>query len=253
MTAAAWAKAAESGVRITSERKRRANRENARASTGPRSRAGKARASRNARRHGLSIPIWFDKTVSRDAEQLAGRIVDTGVKASPQLWRQARRLAEAILEVVRVDKMHRSLIESMLTSDGGYWPRKKKNVPRMGGAVIRKRSQRLLRMLWGPHPTVELVDLVLSDSTRQFKALDRYQRRALSRLKRAIEDFDTLRILESIEARSRFQPKIIAWQNEAKLQDRRPPGGAATKAAPEKGLVRARPRRAALSNVLDRD
>ncbi len=89
----------------------------------------------------------------------------------------------------------------MLT-DAGYWPHKKKYTPRMGGAVMRKRSKRLLRMLWGG-PSLELIDLVLLDSASQFKAVDRYQRRALSRLKRAIEDFDTVRILELIEAQRR--------------------------------------------------
>ena len=59
----------------------------------------------------------------------------TGVSASPQLWRQARRVAEAVLEVVRVDNTHRSFMEAMLT-DVGYWLRKKKCTPRMGGAVI---------------------------------------------------------------------------------------------------------------------
>lgn len=188
-------------MRITSERKRHANRNNARASTGPRSRAGKARASRNARRHGLSIPIWFDKTLSSEAEKLARRIVGTDVKPKAQLWPHARRLAEAMLEVLRVDKMHHALMEAMLT-DAGYWPHKKKYTPRMGGAVMRKRSKRLLRMLWGG-PSLELIDLVLLDSASQFKAVDRYQRRALSRLKRAIEDFDTVRILELIEAQRR--------------------------------------------------
>ena len=40
---------------MTSARKLEANRRNARASTGPRTAAGKARAAQNARRHGLSL------------------------------------------------------------------------------------------------------------------------------------------------------------------------------------------------------
>lgn len=42
---------------MTSEKQRETNRRNALKSTGPRSRAGKEAASRNARRHGLSVPI----------------------------------------------------------------------------------------------------------------------------------------------------------------------------------------------------
>lgn len=41
---------------MSSERRSRANRQNARASTGPRTAAGKARSSRNARTHGLNTP-----------------------------------------------------------------------------------------------------------------------------------------------------------------------------------------------------
>lgn len=71
----------------------------------------------------------------------------------------------SVLEVVRVDNTRRSFMEAMLT-DVGYWLRKKKYTPRMGGAVIRKRTQRLLRTIWGG-PTMELIELVLSDSARR--------------------------------------------------------------------------------------
>ena len=45
---------------MTSPAKIAANRRNARRSTGPRSAAGKARARRNAFRHGLATPASFD-------------------------------------------------------------------------------------------------------------------------------------------------------------------------------------------------
>ncbi len=53
---------------MTTEKKRRSNRRNAQASTGPRSQAGKARAAGNARRHGLAIPLWFDGCFSAEVE-----------------------------------------------------------------------------------------------------------------------------------------------------------------------------------------
>jgi hypothetical protein len=52
-----------------------ANRANARASTGPQTTAGKARTSRNARRHGLSVPITSDPVLAIEVEEFARRLV----------------------------------------------------------------------------------------------------------------------------------------------------------------------------------
>jgi phage gp29-like protein len=57
---------------MTTERQRAANRANATRSTGPKTRVGKARASQNAYRHGLSARLARDKT----PEQLAERVQD---------------------------------------------------------------------------------------------------------------------------------------------------------------------------------
>src|SRR5882757_1874411 len=59
---------------VTSERKSAANRRNARASTGPKTAAGKARVARNARRHGLNVPIAADPALAREVEVLAQAI-----------------------------------------------------------------------------------------------------------------------------------------------------------------------------------
>src|SRR5258708_36082051 len=59
---------------VTSERKSAANRRNARASTGPKTAAGKARVARNARRHGLNVPIAADPALEREVEVLAPAI-----------------------------------------------------------------------------------------------------------------------------------------------------------------------------------
>jgi hypothetical protein len=48
-----------------------ANRSNARASSGPKTLAGKARSARDARRHGLSVPVWAIPELSAEAETLA--------------------------------------------------------------------------------------------------------------------------------------------------------------------------------------
>jgi hypothetical protein len=63
---------------MTTARQIEANRANARLSTGPRTERGKARASRNARRHGLSVPVLADSRLAKQVEDLAHRIVEEG-------------------------------------------------------------------------------------------------------------------------------------------------------------------------------
>jgi hypothetical protein len=66
---------------VTSARKMRANRVNARASTGPKTAQGLARAARNALRHGLSLPVCSDPALSEEVEALAREIAGTDARA----------------------------------------------------------------------------------------------------------------------------------------------------------------------------
>ena len=52
----------------------RANRANARRSTGPKTLGGKSAASRNALRHGLAIPVTVDPSLADEVERLARMI-----------------------------------------------------------------------------------------------------------------------------------------------------------------------------------
>jgi hypothetical protein len=61
---------------VTTERKRAANRRNARASTGPRSAAGKARVAQNALRHGLNVAVADDPLLTEEVERIARAICD---------------------------------------------------------------------------------------------------------------------------------------------------------------------------------
>ena len=56
---------------MASDRQIAANRRNARKSTGPRSGAGRKRASRNAYRHGLTLSIVSIKEYAKQLETLA--------------------------------------------------------------------------------------------------------------------------------------------------------------------------------------
>jgi hypothetical protein len=63
---------------MTSTRRIEANRANAKASTGPRTTRGKARAAQNALRHGLSLPIPEGQALSDEAENLAREFAGEG-------------------------------------------------------------------------------------------------------------------------------------------------------------------------------
>jgi hypothetical protein len=69
---------------VTSERKIRANRANARASTGPKTARGRSHASRNALRHALSLPVSSDSVLSEEVEALAREIAGTEASAEIQ-------------------------------------------------------------------------------------------------------------------------------------------------------------------------
>lgn len=78
-----------------------ANRRNAQASTGPKSAAGKGRVARNALRHGLAAPVRLDPALAPAIERLAVAIAgDAG--ADKRRRELARHVAEAQVDVLRV-------------------------------------------------------------------------------------------------------------------------------------------------------
>jgi hypothetical protein len=76
---------------VTSARKIRANRANARASSGPKTATGKAQSAQNAFRHGFNVPVRLDPDLASDVEALAQRIV--GKSADANVLEPARRVA----------------------------------------------------------------------------------------------------------------------------------------------------------------
>ena len=104
---------------MTSDRQRRANQANAKASTGPKTRAGKERAAQNALRHGLSIPVSSDPALSPHAEAIARRIAGPDAKA--EALEQARRIGEAQVDLNRVRARRMALVTDPL-GDPNYQP-----------------------------------------------------------------------------------------------------------------------------------
>ena len=79
--------------------KTEANRKNAHLSTGPRTVSGKRRASRNARRHGLSIALGATREVKRFAAKLLNSVPGELHNTAIQNW--ALLIAEAQFDLER--------------------------------------------------------------------------------------------------------------------------------------------------------
>ena len=98
--------------RMNTSRRIEANRANARGSTGPRTNAGKTRTSRNARRHGLNVPVDRDSALSIEVEELTRRLV--GDVADAGLAAQAYAFAEAAIDLARVERVRLELTRRFL-------------------------------------------------------------------------------------------------------------------------------------------
>ena len=176
---------------MTSERKITANRANARASTGPRTTRGRARAARNALRHALSLPVCSIPALSEQVEVLARKIAGPGANAETQ--ELARRVAEAQIDLRRVRYARHQFLSDTLSKEyyGSY-----ANV-RMKLKVLRAllrfippdmSSETLEFATSTPQGPDKLAAILLQE--RKLLAMDRYERRALSRRKFAIRAFD---------------------------------------------------------------
>ena len=93
---------------MTSDRQKRANRANAKSSTGPKTAAGKARAAQNAFRHGLNVPVLSDPLLAPEIEAMAHRI--SGPYADAETAERARWIAEAHFDLNRVRSSRRLLM-----------------------------------------------------------------------------------------------------------------------------------------------
>jgi hypothetical protein len=96
---------------MATDRQIAANRRNGSLGRGPKTSAGKARSSRNALKHGLSIPVNRDKTLRRQIAVLARILAQS---EAGNVFGQARAAAEAELELVRA----RAVLEAFLTRAG---------------------------------------------------------------------------------------------------------------------------------------
>jgi hypothetical protein len=88
---------------MVTERQIAANRRNACKSPGPRSRAGKRRASRNSYRHGLSVSVAATGKFAKGVETLAHKIAGKG--ADVAVLELARTAAQAEFELAQIRRV----------------------------------------------------------------------------------------------------------------------------------------------------
>lgn len=136
---------------MATDRQIKANGANARVSTGPRTVQGKARASKNARSHGLSISVLLNPVLAARVEELALEIGGEGADCGTLAL--ARRVAEAQTTLENIRQVRQFIF-----------------------AQLRREAS--------------ANENALSHVCSSLVAMDRYERRALSRRKFAIRELD---------------------------------------------------------------
>jgi hypothetical protein len=132
---------------MTSGRKTVSNRLNAKKSTGPRSASGRLQSSRNAFRHGLAVDIASLHEFQEDIDQLAIAIKQD--RAAEISDASARDAAEAELDLLRIRRVRAMFLQ--------------------------------VRIEEGADPSIDPNEL-----DKRLDSLERYERRAMSRRKRAL-------------------------------------------------------------------
>jgi hypothetical protein len=97
---------------MTSDRKIESNRKNAQKSTGPRSEAGQRHSRRNALRHGLAIAIGSDPSFRDDIKGLASTLARG--RRGPNVGEFAHQAAEAEIDLLRIRKLRASRFNAVL-------------------------------------------------------------------------------------------------------------------------------------------
>ena len=181
---------------MTSPRRIRTNRANAQASTGPKTVHGKIRAAQNAHRHGLSLSVFADPARHAEIESLAHLIAGEG--AIPEILELARRIAEAQIDLQRVRYARHQFLSNQL--DDPYYDSRANVRVKMSliGKFLRPNAPEismtaLTKLVTSTPQGLDKFALILSQEVKQLRVMDRYERRALSRRKFAIREFDAAR------------------------------------------------------------
>jgi hypothetical protein len=181
---------------VTTDRQRRANRDNAKASTGPKTRTGKLHSAQNALRHALNIPVWHDPTLAAQAAAIARKIAGPNADAEAVEW--ARRIGEAQIDLNRTRARRTSLLTELLA--GNYLPHSfNKAMMKCLLLILSDRQflspsqQQATEIVTNHRPLGgdEKLATILEDRSSELARLDRYERRAISKRKSAVRGFDS--------------------------------------------------------------
>jgi hypothetical protein len=175
---------------MASERQIAANRRNARKSTGPRSGAGKKRASHNAYRHGLTLSVASTAAFAKQLDKLVREIA--GDTEDAIMLERARAIAQAELDLARVRRAKVALIERA-SAFGELEPSQVLssvtqiirfvNALDRGRLIVPKPIDALAAMpSQEPDRSAEAVRRILPE----LRKLERYERRAAARRDRAV-------------------------------------------------------------------
>ena len=135
---------------MASDRQIAANRKNSKRSTGPRSQAGRIASRRNALRHGLAIAIEADPAFQDQIEKLATALaLSSGMQNVDE---RAREAAGAELDLLRIRQIRAWLFKTLYFGANDVNPEN------------------------------------LAELTDKLAKLERYERRAFSRRKRALRE-----------------------------------------------------------------
>ena len=158
---------------MSSAKQIEANRRNAQNSKGPRTMAGKARASRNSRKHALSTIGHHNSLFAPRIEAIARAVCPDTTNSA--LWEQALIIGECTTVLVCVQATRIALIEQSLGST---------SAPTTDADAAGRRESE--RSQSEPDPRRDEFE-AMRLAARDLDRLERYERRALSRRKRAIE------------------------------------------------------------------